>query len=130
MPASAETNLQAVNAAFAKLEAAGTDWRAESAAVKELAALGGQATWVLEQAAQNHADVRVRRACYGLLTDAYADAPRAMTVVADDGLNDADPQIRYICAFQLGEHKHYAAHRRLRIVMDDPKSDELLRLGS
>jgi hypothetical protein len=62
--------------------ATGTDWPSELAARNELAALGQAAVPKVAEAARVDEVVRVRRACYELLTDAFAKNELAVDTVA------------------------------------------------
>jgi hypothetical protein len=97
----------------------GTDWPSELAARKELAALGQAALPKVAETARSHEVVRVRRACYELLTDAFAKDERAVDTVVRYGLDDQDPGIRYHCAFLLGDLKVQRADRALRDALED-----------
>jgi hypothetical protein len=106
-----------VNRAFKKLEQADEDWRAEQAACEELARGGDMAADVVRQAAENHENTRIRRACYKLLTHEFARNPWALPTVIRAGLSDKDSGIRYENAFQLGELKAYDSFRELKRVL-------------
>jgi hypothetical protein len=120
-----------VQTAFDKLvqAATGTDWPSEAAARKELASLGDVALPKVTEAARNHGEARVRRACYELLTDAFAKDERSIETVLRYGLRDQDPRIRYHCAFLLGDLKVRHASRALRAALEGApgKDEELLR---
>jgi len=109
--------------------ATGTDWPSESAARKALASLGPEAVPKVAEAARSHGAARVRRACYELLTDAFAKDERAIDTVVRYGLGDRDPGIRYHCAFLLGDLKVQRAEPALRAALKGAtgKDDELLR---
>jgi HEAT repeat protein len=109
-----------VQTAFDKLvdAATKTDWPAESAARKELTTLGPKALPKLTDAAQSHAEVRVRRACYELLTGPFANDPTAIDTAIQFGLHDQDAKIRYECAFLLGDLKVHRAAGPLRAALD------------
>lgn len=119
-------------AAFARLESAGTDWRAARKAGEELAALGEAALSFVERGAEHHQDERVRRACYSLLINHFMPDERVAGMLANAGLADDSARIRYMCVFALGEHRVHAAHRRLRIEMDEAHraNDEFLYLAA
>jgi hypothetical protein len=120
-----------VQTALGKLvqAATGTDWPSELAARKELTALGQEAVPKVAEAARRHEVVRVRRACYELLTDAFAKDERAVDTVVRYGLHDQDPGIRYHCAFLLGDLKVHRADRALRTALEGAtgKDDEFFR---
>ena len=118
-----------VNTAFQRLVSA-KDWREEAAAVNDLVAFGDKAFPIVEHGAIRHSDVKVRRACYQILTKNFIQDRRAARTVATDGLCDADEAIRYCCAFGLGEHKVYSAHRRLRFVLEDKSASDQVRLAA
>jgi hypothetical protein len=109
-----------VQTAFDKLVRSATDgdWQSEAAARKELASLGQNAVPKVTEAAQSHGAARVRRACYELLTDAFAKDERAIDTVIQHGLPDQDPGIRYLCAFLLGDLKVHRAEGALRAAFD------------
>ena len=117
--------------AFDKLvrAATDTDWPSELAARKELASLGQEAVPKLTEAARSHGDARVRRACYELLTDAFAKDERAIDTVVRFGLHDQDPGIRYHCTFLLGDLKVQRAEPALRAALEGAtgKDDEFFR---
>jgi hypothetical protein len=118
------------DAAFARLVTADDDRRAAHAAAEELGTLGDAAFSLVHRAADDHEKERVREACYELLTTVFAENEPAWETAANSGLSDASDRIRYMCAFRLGEHRVHAAHRRLRIVLDDPASEEYLRFAA
>ena len=121
--------LDPVHAALKKIGEAGTNWPAESAARQELIALGQPVVRTLRHELGEIEDVRVRRACYEILSESFAKDDQAVLILAG-GLADEDAQIRYVAAFRLGDLKVYAAHRRLRLVMDDAKAPEHVRLAA
>jgi hypothetical protein len=106
-----------------------TDWPAEAAAREELASQGQEAVPKVTEAARSHGEARVRRACYELLTNAFAKDERAVDTVVRYGLHDQDPRIRYHCAFLLGDLKVHHADRALRAALKGAtgKDDELFR---
>jgi hypothetical protein len=120
-----------VQTAFDKLvrAAANTDWPSEAAARKELASVGQGAVPKVTEAARSHGEARVRRACYELLTDAFAKDEQALDTVVRYGLHDQDPGIRYHCAFLLGDLKVHRADRALRAALEDAtgKDDGFIR---
>jgi HEAT repeat protein len=120
-----------VQTAFDKLAkaATGTDWPAESAARRELVSLGPQVVPKLTEAARSHGEARVRRACYELLTDAFAKDERSIDTVLRHGLRDQDARIRYHSAFLLGDLNVRRAAPALRTALEGAtgKDDELLR---
>jgi HEAT repeat protein len=118
-----------VNTAFQRLASA-KDWREEAAAVKDLVAFGDKALPIVEHSAIRHSDVKVRRICYQILTKTFIQDTTAARTVATDGLRDMDDEIRYCCAFCLGEHKVYNAHRLLRIVLEDKSASDQIRLAA
>jgi hypothetical protein len=115
--------------AFARLEAAKNS-RDRDAAAGELAAMGEQAILPVHQGAKKHDNIEVRRACYRLLSEPLHKHQWAGETMARYGLHDKDPQIQYLCAFSLGTHKVYEAHRKLRMVMDDKSADHDARLAA
>ena len=123
--------LDPVHDALKKIGEAGaaTDWPAESAARQELIALGKPVVRTLHRELGEMEDVRVRRACYEILGESFAKDGQAVLILAG-GLADEDDQIRYGVAFRLGDLKVYSAHRRLRLVMDDVKVPEHIRLAA
>ena len=120
-----------VQTAFDKLvrAATGTDWSSELAARIELTSLAHEAVPKLTEAARSHGEARVRRACYELLTSAFAKDERAVDTVIRFGLHDQDSQIRYICAFLLGDLKVNRAAQALRDALKGAtgKDDEFYR---
>jgi HEAT repeat protein len=120
-----------VQTAFDKLVRAATDtnWPSEAAARKELASLGQEAVPKVTEAARSHGEARVRRACYELLTNAFAKDERAVDTVVRYGLHDQDPGVLYHCAFLLGDLKVHNADRALRAALKGAtgKDDEFLR---
>lgn len=119
-----------VREAFKRLTEAGNDWRAARAACNELASIGEPALDAVCDGAEDHEDVEVRRACYELLTDEFAHHERAIETAAQEGLTDPDHRIQYVCAFQLGEHKYFPAHAKLRRLLENPESDEHARIAA
>jgi hypothetical protein len=107
----------------------GTDWPAESAARQKLVALGPKALPKLIESAQHHEEARVRRSCYQLLTDAYAQDERAIGMAVRRGLGDRYPAVRYHCAFLLGDLKVADAAQDLRVAFEGTagKDNVLLR---
>ena len=95
-----------------------TDWPSELAAREELASLAQEAVPKVTEAARSHGEARVRRACYELLTSAFAKDERAVDTVVRYGLHDQDPQVRYHCAFLLGDLKVHHAERALRAALE------------
>ena len=81
------------------------------------------------EAARSHGEARVRRACYELLTSAFAKDERAVDTVIRFGLHDQDPQVRYNCAFLLGDLKVQRADQALRAALKGAtgKDDEFFR---
>jgi hypothetical protein len=120
-----------VQTAFDKLvrAATGTDWPSELAARQELTALAREAVPKVTEAARSHGEARVRRSCYELLTSAFAKDERAVDTVVRFGLHDQDSQIRYICAFLLGDLKVHRAAQALRDALKGAtgKDDEFYR---
>jgi HEAT repeat protein len=118
-----------VQTAFDKLVRAGMDWPSELAARKELASLGQEAVPKVTEAARGHGEAHVRRACYELLTSAFAKDERAVDTLVRYGLHDQDPGIRYYCAFLLGDLKVHHANRALRAALKGAtgKDDEFFR---
>jgi hypothetical protein len=116
-----------VRAAFEKLVAADGNWQQERPALDELKALGEKAKNLLVREAERHPKERVRNYCYELITEQFPKDDRVIEQ-AVRGLSDPAESVRYRLAFWLGEQKVFAAHRRLRIVMDDPKNDDRTRL--
>jgi HEAT repeat protein len=116
-----------VRAAFEKLVAADGNWQQERPALDELKALGEKAKDLLVREAERHPKERVRNYCYELITEQFPKDDRVIEQ-AVRGLSDPAESVRYRLAFWLGEQKVFAAHRRLRIVMDDPKNDDRTRL--
>ena len=107
-----------VIAAFSKLVDSEHDWRAAQTAVDELEEIGEPALETVMQGAEHHENARVRLTCYRLLTSAFAKSERVLEFIANNGLADADSQIRYVSAFSLGERRFFPAHRRLRLAME------------
>jgi hypothetical protein len=66
--------------------ATGPDWSSELAAREELASLADDAVPKVTEAARSNGEVRVRRACYELLTSAFAKDDRAIDTVIRFGL--------------------------------------------
>lgn len=120
-----------VRMAFDKLvrAATDTDWPSEAAARKELASLGQQAVPELTKAARSHGEARVRRACYELLHSSFVKDDRAVDTVVRYGLHDPDPQVRYHCAFVLGDLdvKHGVPALRAALEAATGKDNEFLR---
>ncbi len=83
----------------------------------------------LTEAARSHGEARVRRACYDLLTTAYANDERAVDTVVRYGLGDKDPRIRYQCTFLVGDLKVHDAKPALRAALKAAtgKDDEFTR---
>jgi hypothetical protein len=75
--------------------ATGADWPSELVAREELASLADDAVPKVTEAARSNGEVRVRRACYELLTSTFAKDERAVDTVVRYGLRDQDPQVRY-----------------------------------
>jgi HEAT repeat protein len=119
-----------VQAAFDKLVQAvtNTDWHSEAEARKELSSLGGKVVPKLIEAARSHAESRVRRVCYEILTGPFAKDDRAIDTVIQFGLKDKEAGIRYSCAFLLGDLKVGRAATALRSAFDGTtgKDDEFL----
>ena len=120
-----------VQTAFDKLvrAATDTDWPAEKDARQELSSLGQAAVPKLTAAARSHGETRVRRACYELLTTAFANDERAVGTVVRYGLLDHDAQVRYQCAFLLGDLKVRQAEPVLRAALEGAtgKDDAFVR---
>jgi hypothetical protein len=120
-----------VRTAFDKLARAATDtdWPSEAAPRKELASLGQEAVPTLTEAARGHGEARVRRACYELLTGAFAKDERTVDTILRYGLHDQDPQIRYHCAFLLGDLRVHHAAGALRAALKGAtgKDEEFFR---
>jgi HEAT repeat protein len=114
-------------ATFVKLVEAckATDWPAESAARLDLVALGREALPLIQRGAKTHEDARVRRACFEILIDAFSKEQSTGELIASSGLRDRDGQIRYICAFQLGELGIESSKPRLRALLKDPADADL-----
>ena len=118
-----------VSSAFQRLATA-KDWREEAAATKDLVAFGDSAFPLVEHGAIRHPDVKVRRACYQILIKNFIKDRNAARTIATDGLRDQDDEIRYSCAFCLGEHKEFSAHRSLRVVLEDTSASNQTRLAA
>ena len=107
-----------VAAAFDKLVQDATNISGGNAGYKELAALGDRAVSRVTLEVRKNEDVRVRRACYTLLANAFASNEQAIDAVARYGLFDKDVGIRCQCASVLGDKKAYRSFRWLRILLD------------
>jgi hypothetical protein len=66
--------------------ATGADWPSVLAAREELTSLADDAVPKVTEAARSHGEARVRRACYELLTSAFAKDERAIDTVVRFGL--------------------------------------------
>ncbi len=107
---------------------AATDWPAELAARQELIATGDAAVRAIQQELlAGIDDARFRRSCYEILGESFAKDERVVRLLVG-ALDDPDDAIRYGATFRLGDLKVYAAHRRLRLLMDDAKVSAYLRL--
>lgn len=117
-----------VQSAFDKLVRGVTEtkWSSELEARNELTSLGQKVVPKLAEAARNHSEFRVRRACYDLLTSTFAKDEQAIDAVIQYGLRDQDAGIRYICAFLQGDLKVYKAKQALRSALQGAtgKDDE------
>jgi hypothetical protein len=105
-------------------------WRERDAAASELGSLGDRALNTIVRGASNNEDAEVRKACYELLSKQFINHRWAGETMATTGLLDSDQEIRYICAFDLGTKKIYAAHRRLRTLMNDKSASDRARLAA
>ncbi len=123
------SDVSGVKAAFAALENA-SDWRQRRDAANRLGEIGQPALSVIRRGAKRHADDDVRDQCYSLLINHFVDDEQARETIYQHGLSDASTRIRYTCAFSLGEHKVFGAHRRLRLLMEDSEQDQLTRLAA
>ena len=101
------------------------EWREVSAIQKELAAMGDVAVAPISREAKDNDDCKIRLRCYELLTRHFGAA--AEETIASDGLNDSSQEVRYLCAWHVGDLKIYGAHRSLRRLMDDPQQPEHVR---
>jgi hypothetical protein len=121
----------AVQAAFdAFVQAASqTNWPAELEARNRLLCLGPEIVPRLLDAARVHADSRVRRSCFDLLTRSFASDERTADTLLRDGLHDQDAGIRYQSAFGLGDFKIQRAEPALRaaFVGATGKDDQFIR---
>jgi HEAT repeat protein len=120
-----------VQTAFDKLARAATEtkWSSELEARNELTSMGQKVVPKLAEAARDHSEFRVRRACYELLTSTFAKDEQAIDTAIQYGLRDQDAGIRYTCAFLLGDLKVYKAKRALRSALEGAtgKHDEFFR---
>ncbi|MBA4105717.1 MAG: hypothetical protein C0485_08155 [Pirellula sp.] len=94
---------------------------------EQLIALGERAINDIYRQADNHENPRVRLRCYELLSEEFGDSEIVHERLARDGVRDPSDDIRYHCAFAVGQLKIYAGHRNLRRLMDDPKQPEHIR---
>jgi len=115
--------------AFEKLVNA-EDWRERDSAAVELGSLGERARNDIVRGASRHENAEVRKACYELLSKQFINHQWAGETMATSGLLDSDEEIRYICAFNLGTNKIYAAHRCLRALMNDKSASDRARLAA
>jgi hypothetical protein len=106
-----------------------SDWREAKDASQRLGEFGEKAFDVIRRGATYEKE-QVRRYCYELLMQKFADNERARATIMNDGLADKNDSIRYMCAFFLGEHKVYSAFRRLKNLMEDEPLESLSRYAA
>lgn len=102
-------------------------WREVDRHGRLLAAYGDEAVHAVISAINfEELDERRVRDCYQWLLRHFPDNPwtRATAV---EGLRSDAAGVRYECAFFLGRHRVYGAHRDLRRVMEDLELGELIR---
>ena len=115
----------------AKDEHTSTAWQAENAAAKTLVAFGWPAAnFFMSMADDQDSSTRLRYSCYYWLTHAFSEDGFVQAQVIRSGLSDPDAEIRYMCAFFLGEHKVYRGFRQLRRAMEQAKTDDSVRLAA
>lgn len=94
---------------------------------EQLIAVGERAIHQIYRQADNHENPRIRLRCYELLSEEFGDFAEVHERIARDGIRDPSDDIRYHCAFAVGQLKIYAGHSNLRRLMDDPKQPEYVR---
>lgn len=94
---------------------------------EQLIAVGERAIHHIYRQADDHENPRTRLRCYQLLSEEFGDFAATHEIIAHDGICDPSDDIRYHCAFAVGQLKIYAGHRNLRRLMDDPKQPEYVR---
>ncbi|CAN5378951.1 hypothetical protein BH10PLA2_BH10PLA2_37800 [soil metagenome] len=105
-------------------------WIEQAAALDALRSLGNPGLKLIQRTAVRNADLSVRRLCYESLMRDFACDKNVIKMLISEGLADSDEEIRYRCAFFMGEHKIYSAHRRLRLLFKFSDLSERTRLAA
>ena len=87
---------------------------AELEAREALVSLGQVVVPKLAKAARGHSEPHVRRSCYELLMQSFADDERTANALIRHGMVDENPGIRYYSAASLGELRAQQAEPALR----------------